>query len=316
MSATSPKAFALLGPTASGKTGLALAAAAALPLEIISLDSALVYRDMDIGTAKPGTAELAQVPHHLIDIISPLHTYSAAEFVADCTRLAAEIHARGRLPLIVGGTLMYYHALSQGLNTLPEADAAVRADLQQQKQQYGLDYLYRRLQEIDPETAARLEAADSQRIERALEVWQLTGKPLSRHFAEQTACTPPLQLASLALIPSRRADLHRQIALRFDSMLAQGFADEVRGLQTCYPALHAGLPSMRCVGYRQMWDYLAGDIDAAAMREQGIAATRQLAKRQLTWLRKIHTDTAADPFTQGSRLPEILISACRRHFDA
>lgn len=312
--ATAPKALALLGPTASGKTGLALALAQSLPVEIISLDSALVYQDMDIGTAKPSASERAAVVHHLIDIISPLQSYSAAQFVADCTRLAAEISARSRLPLIVGGTMMYYHAFAHGLNRLPEADAAIRAELQAQKQQRGLAYLYAQLQQIDPATAARLQPADSQRIERALEVWRLTGTPLSRHFAGQQAFSPPLALHSIALVPGQRAWLHQQIAHRFEHMLAHGFIDEVRALQQRYPALHADMPSMRCVGYRQVWDYLAGAGTLPALAEQGIAATRQLAKRQLTWLRKLNADTILDCSAPGDRLPEAL-AACRRHFD-
>ena len=279
-----PKALALLGPTASGKTGLALEIAAHLPVEIISLDSALVYRGMDIGTAKPGAAERAACPHHLIDIISPLEAYSAAEFVADCARLAGEIHARGRLPLIVGGTMMYFHALTQGLNSLPEADAATRAALQAEKAAHGLAHLYARLQEIDPATAARLKPADSQRIERALEVWQLTGRPLSAHFAEHTPHTAPLDLCTLALIPVDRTLLHAQIAKRFHAMLAQGFLDEVQQLQAAYPALSADMPSMRCVGYRQVWEAQDGTSPRSEMRDRGIYATRQLAKRQITWI--------------------------------
>ena len=239
-----PKAIALLGPTASGKTGLALEIAAHLPVEIISLDSALVYRGMDIGTAKPDAAERAACPHHLIDIISPLEAYSAAEFVADCVRLAGEIHARGRLPLIVGGTMMYFHALTQGLNALPQADAATRAALQAEKTAHGLPHLYARLQAIDPATAARLKPADSQRIERALEVWQLTGRPLSAHFAEHMPHTPPLDLYTLALIPADRALLHAQIAKRFHAMLEQGFLDEVQQLQAASPRFMPTCP--RC----------------------------------------------------------------------
>ena len=308
-----PKALALLGPTASGKTGLALALAQHLPVEIISLDSALVYREMDIGTAKPSATERAAVPHHLIDIISSLQSYSAAQFVADCTRLAAEINARQRLPLIVGGTMMYYHALTHGLNTLPEADTAIRTELQAQKQQHGLAYLYAQLQRIDPVTAARLKPADSQRIERALEVWQLTGTPLSEHFAEQQTFSPPLALHSIALMPTERAWLHQQIAGRFEHMLAHGFIDEVRALQQHYPALHADMPSMRCVGYRQVWDYLAGSGTTHTLAERGIAATRQLAKRQLTWLRKLNADTVLDCSKHPDMLPETL-AVCRQHF--
>ncbi|MDO5639674.1 MAG: tRNA (adenosine(37)-N6)-dimethylallyltransferase MiaA [Neisseria sp.] len=310
-----PKALALLGPTASGKTGLALAIAAGLPAEIISLDSALVYRGMDIGTAKPSAAEQAAVPHHLIDIISPLQSYSAAEFVADCVRLVGEIHARGRLPLIVGGTMMYFHALTAGLNDLPEADAATRAALQAEKAAHGLAHLYARLQTVDPATAARLEPADSQRIERALEVFILTGKPLSAHFAAQQSHTPPLDLCTIALIPEQRTLLHAQIAQRFHGMLEAGFIDEVAQLQADYPALTPEMPSMRCVGYRQAWDYLAGATDYDTFVAKGTAATRQLAKRQLTWLRKIPLAHSLDPYADSAYV-QTALQLARRHFGA
>lgn len=309
------KAFAILGPTASGKTGLALQIARSLPVEIISLDSALVFRDMDIGTAKPTAAERDAVPHHLIDIISPLQSYSAAEFVTDCVRLVNEIHARGRLPLIVGGTMMYYHALTAGLNDLPEADAATRAQLQAQKAQHGLAFLYRLLQQHDPATAARLEANDSQRIERALEVFLLTGKPLSRHFAEQESRAPLLDLATLALIPDNRAHLHAQIGQRFHTMLEQGFIDEMHALRRNYPTLTADMTSMRCVGYRQAWDYLEGETDYDTFVEKGIIATRQLAKRQLTWLRKIPLAHTLDPYAQSDYV-QTASTLAARHFEA
>lgn len=310
---TPPKAFALLGPTASGKTGLALQMAEHLPVEIISLDSALVYRSMDIGTAKPTAAERAAAPHHLIDIITPLEAYSAADFVRDCLRLAGEIRARGRLPLIVGGTMMYFHALTEGLNELPEADPALRAALQAEKAEYGTAHLYRRLQQADPETAARLQPADSQRIERALEVFLLTGKPLSRHFAEQQNRPPPLDLFTLALIPENRALLHAQIGKRFQTMIGQGFVEEVRRLQTAYPGLTADMPSMRCVGYRQAWEYLDGLCSAEEFAEKGTAATRQLAKRQLTWLRKTPVNRVIDPYGGGGML-QTALSAAQAHF--
>lgn len=308
-----PKAFAILGPTASGKTGLALQIAATLPVEIISLDSALVYRDMDIGTAKPTAAELAAVPHHLINIISPLEAYSAAQFVADCVRLVHEIHARGRLPLIVGGTMMYFHALTEGLNDLPEADPAVRAQLQADKAAHGLEHLYQRLQEIDPETAGRLKTGDSQRIERALEVFMLTGKPLSRHFSEKQSHTPPLDLCTIALIPENRALLHAQIRKRFEQMLAQGFLDEMHTLKSRYPELTPDSTAMRCVGYRQAWDYLEGLTDYDTFVEKGIIATRQLAKRQLTWLRKIPFTHAIDPYG-GDDYVQTALGLVRAHF--
>ena len=308
-----PKAFAVLGPTAGGKTGLALRLAQRFPLEIISLDSALVYRGMDIGTAKPTDEELASVPHHLIDIISPLQSYSAAEFAADCLRLCGEISARGRMPLIVGGTMMYFHALVNGLNDLPQADAGVRAQLQAQKAEQGLEGLYRRLCEVDAATAARLKPGDSQRIERALEVFLLTGRPLSDHLAVQTAYRVPLRLHTLVLFPQRRELLHEAIARRFRLMLKQGFLEEVGRLKAEYPSLTAEHNSMRCVGYRQAWDYLDGACAYDAFVDAGIAATRQLAKRQLTWLRKTEADTLLDPY-DGADVFQTASAALERHF--
>ena len=308
-----PKAFAVLGPTAGGKTGLALRLAQRFPLEIISLDSALVYRGMDIGTAKPTAEELASVPHHLIDIISPLQSYSAAEFAADCLRLCGEISARGRMPLIVGGTMMYFHALVNGLNDLPQADAGVRALLQAQKAEQGLEGLYRRLCEVDAATAARLKPGDSQRIERALEVFLLTGRPLSDHLAVQTAYRVPLRLHTLVLFPQRRKLLHEAIARRFRLMLEQGFLEEVGRLKAEYPSLTAEHNAMRCVGYRQAWDYLDGACAYDAFVDAGIAATRQLAKRQLTWLRKTEADTLLDPY-DGADVFQTASAALERHF--
>ena len=308
-----PKAFAVLGPTAGGKTGLALRLAQRFPLEIISLDSALVYRGMDIGTAKPTAEELTSVPHHLIDIISPLQSYSAAEFAADCLRLCGEISARGRMPLIVGGTMMYFHALVNGLNDLPQADAGVRAQLQAQKAEQGLEGLYRRLCGVDAATAARLKPGDSQRIERALEVFLLTGRPLSDHLAVQTAYRVPLRLHTLVLFPQRRELLHEAIARRFRLMLEQGFLEEVGRLKAEYPSLTAEHNSMRCVGYRQAWDYLDGACAYDAFVDAGIAATRQLAKRQLTWLRKTEADTLLDPY-DGEDVFQTASAALERHF--
>ena len=308
-----PKAFAVLGPTAGGKTGLALRLARRFPLEIISLDSALVYCGMDIGTAKPTAEELASVPHHLIDIISPLQSYSAAEFAADCLRLCGEISARGRMPLIVGGTMMYFHALVNGLNDLPQADAGVRALLQAQKAEQGLEGLYRRLCGVDAATAARLKPGDSQRIERALEVFLLTGRPLSDHLAVQTAYRVPLRLHTLVLFPQRRELLHEAIARRFRLMLEQGFLEEVGRLKAEYPSLTAEHNSMRCVGYRQAWDYLDGACAYDAFVDAGIAATRQLAKRQLTWLRKTEADTLLDPY-DGADVFQTASAALERYF--
>ena len=308
-----PRAFAILGPTASGKTRLALSVATVLPIEIISLDSALVYRDMNIGTAKPNAAELASVPHHLIDIISPMEAYSAADFVSDTLRLVGDIHARGRLPVIVGGTMMYYQALSQGLNTLPSANAGVRAQLAADKANIGLSGLYQRLLEVDPVTAARLSANDSQRIERALEIHTITGQAMSELLQAQNE-TNHIGLETVTLVPEQRTQLHHSIAERYDVMLQAGFVEEVQALQQQYPDLHADLPSMRCVGYRQVWDYLAGENTLVEMRELGIIATRQLAKRQLTWLRKIAAAHAFDPYAHPDLLPHVL-PLIRQHFE-
>ena len=308
-----PRAFAILGPTASGKTRLALSVATVLPIEIISLDSALVYRDMNIGTAKPNADELASVPHHLIDIISPMDAYSAADFVSDTLRLVNDIHARGRLPVIVGGTMMYYQALSQGLNTLPSANAEVRAQLAADKANIGLSGLYQRLLEVDPVTAARLSANDSQRIERALEIHAITGTAMSELLQAQNE-TNHIALETVTLVPEQRTQLHHSIAERYDVMLQAGFVEEVQALQQQYPDLHADLPSMRCVGYRQVWDYLTGDTTFDEMRELGIIATRQLAKRQLTWLRKIAAAHAFDPYAHPDLLPHVL-PLIRQHFE-
>ena len=309
-----PRAFAILGPTASGKTRLALQLATVLPIEIISLDSALVYRDMDIGTAKPSAAEMASVPHHLIDIISPMAAYSAADFVSDTLRLVGDIHARDRLPVIVGGTMMYYQALSQGLNALPSANAEVRTQLAADKAAIGLSGLYQRLLEVDPITAARLSANDSQRIERALEIHAITGQAMGELLQAQNE-TNHIALETVTLIPQQRAQLHQSIAERYDVMLLAGFVDEVQALQQNYPELHADLPSMRCVGYRQVWDYLAGVSSADEMRELGIIATRQLAKRQLTWLRKIAAAHAFDPYEHPDLLSQVL-PLIRQHFES
>lgn len=295
-----PKTLAILGPTASGKTALALHLAQYFPIEIISLDSALVYQGMDIGTAKPSLAEQKICPHHLIDIITPLESYSAAQFSQDCTRLCQEIEQRGNYPVIVGGTMMYFHALTQGLNDLPEANESIRQQLQTKRTEQGIAALYQELQQCDPITAARLEPNDSQRIERALEVFQLTGKPLSQHFAEQQTFAPTLQLHTIALIPQDRKVLHQHIAQRFHKMLEQGFLEEVCRLQQHYPELTLNHTSMRCVGYRQAWEHLAGEYNHQEMTEKGIAATRQLAKRQLTWLRKLPSDSTLDPYQDST----------------
>jgi tRNA dimethylallyltransferase len=276
----------LAGPTASGKTALALALARRWPMEIVSVDSALVYRGMDIGTAKPSAAERAAAPHHLLDLIEPGQSYSAAQFVADARRLVAEIRARGRWPLLVGGTMMYFKALVDGIDDMPGADAGIRAAIDAEAALQGWPAMHARLVEVDPITAARLQPNDSQRIQRALEVWRATGTPLSALHRRAQREAPPPDGALVALEPASRAWLHARIAHRFGAMLANGFLDEVRRLRA-NPALHPDLPSMRCVGYRQAWEALdAGDPpDLAILSERGVAATRQLAKRQITWLR-------------------------------
>jgi len=278
-----PPAIFLMGPTASGKTALAVSLVERFPLEIISVDSALVYRGMNIGTAKPDTATLVRAPHHLLDIRDPTEAYSAAAFCSDAGRLMADIVARGRVPLLVGGTMLYFRALLQGLDDLPQADASVRKTLAEEAAARGWPALHAELAEIDPATAARLMPNDAQRIGRALEIFRLTGTPMSA-LLRRAHAELPYRVLQLALIPSDRVVLHQRIAARFDAMLAEGLLDEVDTLRRSY-ALNADLPSMRAVGYRQAWACLDGDIDLKGLRDQGIAATRQLAKRQLTWLR-------------------------------
>jgi len=279
-----PGALCLAGPTASGKTGVALAFAARWPVEIVSVDSALVYRGMDIGTAKPTAAEQASVPHHLIDILDPLHAYSAARFVADARALIEQIHARGRLPLLVGGTMLYFKALREGLDEMPAADPTLRDAIEARAAALGWPALHAELARVDPITAARLAPNDSQRIQRALEVQQSTGRPLSSWQSGRNAA-PAAHLPLISLEPESRAWLHERIAQRFDAMLAAGFVDEVRALRA-RGDLHADLPSMRSVGYRQAWQAL-DDGTLEGLRERGVAATRQLAKRQITWLRSM-----------------------------
>jgi tRNA dimethylallyltransferase len=290
-------AVAIMGPTASGKTAAALAIAREMPVEIISVDSALVYREMDIGTAKPTAEELASVPHHLIDIIDPLESYSVMQFRDDAIRLVAEIQARGKLPLLVGGTMMYFKGLVDGLDDLPTADAAVRARIDDEAARIGWPGMHAKLRELDPVTADRLAPNDAQRINRALEIIELSGKPMSELLARREKTALPFELVSFALEPSDRAVLHQRIAQRFDQMLGgrddAGIVAEVAQLRA-RGDLHLGLPSMRCVGYRQSWEYLDGLYDRAQLRENGIVATRQLAKRQLTWLRAMPERIAID----------------------
>lgn len=285
--ATLPLAVAIMGPTASGKTAAALAIAQQIPSEIISVDSALVYRGMDIGTAKPSKEELASVPHHLIDIIDPLDAYSVAQFRDATLRLVDDIVGRGKLPLLVGGTMLYFKGLADGLDDLPGADPLLRAELEADAAIVGWPAMHDRLALLDPVTAARLAPNDAQRIQRALEIIALSGQPMSALLALREKTVLPFNLLSFALEPSDRAVLHQRIAQRFDLMLENdALLDEVDHLRR-RGDLHPGLPSMRCVGYRQAWDYLDGSIDRKTLRETGIIATRQLAKRQLTWLRSM-----------------------------
>jgi tRNA dimethylallyltransferase len=274
----------LLGPTASGKSAIALALARETPSEIVSVDSALVYRGMDIGTAKPSAEERRAMPHHLIDLIEPTQSYSAAQFAADAARLIGEIRARGRRPLLAGGTMLYAKALVEGLHALPAADPALRARLDEEAARLGWPALHARLATLDPATAARLEPNDAQRIQRALELFELTGEPMSALLARRARSVSPERFLTIALEPSDRAALHARIEARFLRMLDEGFLDEVRRLRA-RGDLHPGLPSMRCVGYRQAWEHLDGRCDRATMIARAVAATRQLAKRQLTWLR-------------------------------
>jgi len=285
-------AIALLGPTASGKSGAAMRLAEELPLEIVSVDSAQVYRDMDIGTAKPSAAERARVAHHLIDLLDPAQPYSAARFVQDARAAIAQIHSRGRLPLLVGGTMLYAKALSEGLAELPPPDLEVRERLASEAAQSGWSALHERLRAIDPRSAERLSPTDRQRIQRALEVFELTGEPMSDLL--QSAAVEATPLWTIAWMPSDRAELHRRIEARFDAMLASGLVDEVRRLRT-REDLKADLPSMRSVGYRQTWEYLDGTMSYDEFRGAAIAASRQFAKRQITWLRSMQPALVIDP---------------------
>ncbi|STY28121.1 tRNA delta(2)-isopentenylpyrophosphate transferase [Legionella wadsworthii] len=275
--------FCIMGPTASGKTALACDLVARFPFEIISVDSAMIYRDMNIGTAKPTLQELHRAPHHLIDIKDPTESYSAAQFCTDATSLGEEIIKKGKIPLLVGGTMMYFNALQKGLSNLPEADPAIRQQLEDEAAILGWPALHKKLIQIDPQSASRIHAHDAQRIQRALEVYSITGKTLTA-FQTQQKEKSNYHFVNFILFPEDRSWLHQNIAQRFDHMLAAGFIDEVKLLQQKWP-LTTSMPSMRCVGYRQALEYLQNAYDYSLMRDQGIAATRQLAKRQLTWLR-------------------------------
>lgn len=309
-----PFAVAIMGPTASGKTAAALEIARHIPVEIISVDSALLYRGMDIGTAKPTSAERQAVPHHLIDLIDPAESYSVSRFIEDATRLIMEISQRGKLPLLVGGTMMYFKGLKAGLDSLPAANPAIRAVLDKEAAIHGWPALHEKLRRLDPATADRLAPNDAQRIQRALEIIELTGKPLSFFHTNRKNADLPFTLFSIALEPSDRYILHQRIANRFDAMLENDrLIHEVQSLKK-RGDLHPGMPSMRCVGYRQTWQYLDGEMSRSDLREKGIAATRQLAKRQLTWLRAMperHVidclvpDTAQQIMATLSSLPEM-----------
>lgn len=289
----SPAIF-LMGPTASGKTALSVQLAQALNAEIISVDSALVFKGMDIGTAKPTLEERGGIPHHLIDILDPSESYSTGQFRNQAIVLMADITARGKIPLLVGGTMLYFNALTQGLATLPEANPEIRAKLEQELAQYGKEAQYKRLAEVDPRAAARIHPNDPQRIQRALEVYEISGKPLTSFF-NQSGDDLPYKIIKLVIAPENRALLHEKIAVRFKQMLAQGLIAEVENLYQ-RSDLSPALPSIRAVGYRQVWAYLEGEYDFDTMSEKAIIATRQLAKRQFTWLRR---ETQAHSFITG-----------------
>ncbi|MFW2373820.1 MAG: tRNA (adenosine(37)-N6)-dimethylallyltransferase MiaA [Gammaproteobacteria bacterium] len=283
--ADAPTAIFIMGPTASGKTDLAIQCVKELPCDIISVDSALVYKGMDIGTAKPDAATLKQAPHRLINLIDPAEAYSAAQFRLDALREMADIVSQGRIPLLVGGTMLYYKALQEGLSVLPSASPEVRDKLESMARERGWPYMHQKLAEIDPESAQRIHPNDPQRIQRALEVYEITGRPLTEFWQQQQTQKLPYNLIKIALVPEDREQLRQRIALRFHQMLELGFIDEVTALKS-RADLNLDMPSMRCVGYRQVWEYLENKIGLEEMVEKGIIATRQLAKRQMTWLRK------------------------------
>ncbi|MDA8383357.1 MAG: tRNA (adenosine(37)-N6)-dimethylallyltransferase MiaA [Betaproteobacteria bacterium] len=291
-----PPAILLMGPTASGKTELACELAQAYGCEIVSVDSALVYRHMNVGTAKPDKETLGRAPHYLIDLIDPTARYSAAQFREDALRVMGEITARGRIPLLVGGTLLYFRVLTQGLSELPQGDPVLREAIERRAKALGWAALHAELARLDPKTAERLKPNDAQRIQRALEVCHLSGQPMSVALENKFQAAFPYSRIELALVPSDRSLLHRRIARRFEAMLDAGLVDELAALRARF-SLTPELPSMRCVGYRQAWQYLEGEYGHAMLREKGIAATRQLAKRQLTWLRGLAQPACFDCFS-------------------
>ena len=285
MANTRPPAIFLLGPTASGKSDLAMKLTSHLPVELVSVDSALVYRDMNIGTAKPDAEILRQYPHHLVDIRNPDEVYSAADFRSEVLTLMSAISERGNIPLLVGGTMLYFKVLIEGIASMPAADSAIREKIVREAETGGWQKVHQRLAEVDPESAARIHPNDPQRLQRALEIWELTGESMTQlHKKQQNLVSLPFSVCQLAIIPSDRADLHRIIAARFEQMIKDGFVEEVEHLREKYD-LNAELPSIKSVGYRQVWQYLEGEVDRKAMQERAIIATRQLAKRQFTWLR-------------------------------
>ncbi|HXF67143.1 MAG TPA: tRNA (adenosine(37)-N6)-dimethylallyltransferase MiaA [Burkholderiales bacterium] len=302
-----------MGPTASGKTEVAVRLARELPCEIISVDSAQVYRGMNIGTAKPAPEQLRQAPHHLLDVIEPHETYSAARFRDDALALMREITERERIPLLVGGTMLYFKALVEGLNELPEADPVIRQAIDIMAEEEGWPAVHARLARVDPETAARLDPNDSQRIQRALEVYYLTERPMSELLKKPKYVYFPYTPIKIALVPGDREALHARIARRFEAMVDAGLVDELRRLRESY-GLDRDMPSMRCVGYRQAWDYLEGRIGRRELIEQGVAATRQLAKRQLTWLRSMEGVTEFDCLAEN--VAELVLEYIRREIEA
>jgi tRNA dimethylallyltransferase len=309
MAGNKPAAVLLMGPTASGKTALSVAMAQAMNAEIISVDSALVFKAMDIGTAKPTEAERGGIVHHLIDILDPSEAFSTGQFRNRALELMADITARGKLPILVGGTMLYFSALTQGLAQLPEADPEIRQRLDQQLQETGKQAMHERLAAVDPVAAARIHMNDPQRVQRALEVYEISGKPLTSFFQADEGEDLPYAYTKIIIEPKQRHSLHDKIAERFKLMLAQGLIDEVEALRQ-RGDLDESMPSIRCVGYRQVWSYLQGEYDFAEMQEKGIVATRQLAKRQLTWLRKEQPDLRL--FSEDGDLLAQVLNYCRQ----